>query len=140
MFFHKKYLILKLSLNMYMYPTDFTGRFLNKLWYFRLNCLHRNILNCEIKVRGVCRNSDETWIELFLLSNNFRIPNYSYNWFLIFFFLSETEAKTSTPRINLSPIYIFSLRIHISCAFSDDECSEEEDNGGEDVDFDDGGV
>ena len=34
-----------------------------------------------------------------------------------------------------SPIYIFSLRIHISCAFSDDECSEEEDNGGEDVDF-----
>ena len=51
--------------------------------------------------------------------------------------MSETEAKTSTPRINLSPIYIFSLRIHISCAFSDDECSEEEDNGGEDVDFDD---
>ena len=34
---------------------------------------------CEIKARAVCRNSDETYIELFFLSNICKILNYSYN-------------------------------------------------------------
>ena len=87
-----------------MYPTDFTGRFLNKLWYFRLNCLHRNILYLWNQSAGGVQKFrwNLYWIISFV---KYIIAKYQitliFYFYDPFFFSSKREAKYSTSRIKV---------------------------------------